>query len=85
MTLCLITQLLLNRPMLARHCSRLLPILIQDYRYNKHASKHRVHPPAALLIQNRSHIEVKDIIVLLDFLVTVKAAPHECVIRTGKP
>ena len=23
--------------------------------------------------------------VLLDFLVTVKAAPHECVIRTGQP
>ena len=26
-----------------------------------------------------------DIRVLLDFLVTVKAAPHECVIRTGQP
>ena len=25
------------------------------------------------------------IFVLLDFLVTVKAAPHECVIRTGQP
>ena len=24
-------------------------------------------------------------LVLYDFLVTVKAAPHECVIRTGKP
>ena len=24
-------------------------------------------------------------IVLLDFLVTVKAAPHGCVIRTGQP
>ena len=24
-------------------------------------------------------------LVLLDFLVTVKAAPHECVIRTGQP
>ena len=23
--------------------------------------------------------------VLLDFLVTVKAAPHECLIRTGQP
>ena len=23
--------------------------------------------------------------VLYDFLVTVKAAPHECVIRTGQP
>ena len=23
--------------------------------------------------------------ILLDFLVTVKAAPHECVIRTGQP
>ena len=23
-------------------------------------------------------------IILLDFLVTVKAAPHECVIRTGQ-
>ena len=23
--------------------------------------------------------------VLLDFLLTVKAAPHECVIRTGQP
>ena len=23
--------------------------------------------------------------VLLDFLVTVKAVPHECVIRTGQP
>ena len=23
--------------------------------------------------------------VLYDFLVAVKAAPHECVIRTGKP
>ena len=23
--------------------------------------------------------------VLLDFSLTVKAAPHECVIRTGKP
>ena len=26
-----------------------------------------------------------DIFVLYDFLVTVKAAPHECVIRTGQP
>ena len=25
------------------------------------------------------------LIVLLDFLVTVQAAPHECVIRTGLP
>ena len=24
-------------------------------------------------------------IILLDFLVTVKAAPHECVIRIGQP
>ena len=24
-------------------------------------------------------------IILYDFLVTVKAAPHECVIRTGLP
>ena len=24
-------------------------------------------------------------LVLYDFLVTVKAAPHECVIRTGQP
>ena len=24
-------------------------------------------------------------LVLLDFLVTVKAAPHGCVIRTGQP
>ena len=24
-------------------------------------------------------------IVLLDFSLTVKAAPHECVIRTGQP
>ena len=24
-------------------------------------------------------------VVLYDFLVTVKAAPHECVIRTGQP
>ena len=23
--------------------------------------------------------------ILYDFLVTVKAAPHECVIRTGQP
>ena len=23
--------------------------------------------------------------ILLDFLVTVKAVPHECVIRTGQP
>ena len=23
--------------------------------------------------------------VLLDFLLTVKASPHECVIRTGQP
>ena len=26
-----------------------------------------------------------DASVLYDFLVTVKAAPHECVIRTGQP
>ena len=26
-----------------------------------------------------------DVQVLYDFLVTVKAAPHECVIRTGQP
>ena len=26
-----------------------------------------------------------DDVLLLDFLVTVKAAPHECVIRTGQP
>ena len=25
------------------------------------------------------------LLILLDFLVTVKAAPHECVIRTGQP
>ena len=24
-------------------------------------------------------------VILYDFLVTVKAAPHECVIRTGQP
>ena len=24
-------------------------------------------------------------LILIDFLVTVKAAPHECVIRTGQP
>ena len=27
----------------------------------------------------------QDVQVLYDFLVTVKAAPHECVIRTGQP
>ena len=26
-----------------------------------------------------------DSLVLLDFSLTVKAAPHECVIRTGQP
>ena len=31
----------------------------------------------------RSHIHYKA--VLLDFSLTVKAAPHECVIRTGQP
>ena len=31
----------------------------------------------------RSHIQYKA--VLLDFSLTVKAAPHECVIRTGQP
>ena len=29
--------------------------------------------------------EVTMTLVLLDFLVTVKALPHECVIRTGLP
>ena len=28
---------------------------------------------------------LKQLPVLLDILVTVKAAPHECVIRTGQP
>ena len=34
-----------------------------------------------------SHSANKSLIssILLDFLVTVKAAPHECVIRTGQP
>ena len=27
----------------------------------------------------------KELKVLLDFSLTVKAAPHECVIRTGQP
>ena len=31
------------------------------------------------------HLKGGPLSVLLDFLVTVKAAPHECVIRTGQP
>ena len=31
---------------------------------------------------NLSHLPI---CVLYDFLLTVKAAPHECVIRTGQP
>ena len=30
-----------------------------------------------------SMLEVR--LILYDFLVTVKAAPHECMIRTGQP
>ena len=36
--------------------------------------------PVRLLTQDCHQIHV-----LYDFLVTVKAAPHECVIRTGQP
>ena len=28
---------------------------------------------------------IKSKLILLDFLVTVKAVPYECVIRTGQP
>ena len=31
------------------------------------------------------HAKDVNILILYDFLVTVKAAPHECVIRTGQP
>ena len=49
------------------------------------------------VFSSASHARVKKILnivvlclgftipILLDFLVTVKAAPHECVIRTGQP
>ena len=30
-------------------------------------------------------VKLRFILVLYDFLVTVKAAPHECVISTGQP
>ena len=31
------------------------------------------------------HLTLDTLQVLYDFLVTVKAAPHECIIRTGLP
>ena len=36
-------------------------------------------------IFSRDAIQIKYSTVLLDFSLTVKAAPHECVIRTGLP
>ena len=30
-------------------------------------------------------VDVPVFVVFLDFTLTVKAAPHECVIRTGQP
>ena len=32
-----------------------------------------------------THLHYGDTFILLNFLVTVKAAPHECVNRTGLP
>ena len=44
--------------------------------------KQSAFPDSILLFKGLMN---SDFNVLLDFLVTVKAAPHECVIRTGQP
>ena len=40
---------------------------------------------AYIQVYVRLHFSWKQTYVLLDFLLTVKGAPHECVIRTSQP
>ena len=53
------------------------PFILTDERYG-----HCTPSPTHLMRSQRSTAAKK---VLLDFSLTVKAAPHECVIRTSQP
>ena len=44
-----------------------------------------MHEKSSIMQIINRHLRVRQKHVLLDFKATVKAAPHECVIKTGQP